>query len=156
MSSSKILVMRHAEKAADPLAPDLSEAGRERAKELARYIPATFGKPDFLLATAASKHSRRPIETLKPLSRECDLKIDKTFADQDYGALAQVLRKKSEYQGALIVVCWHHGNIPSIAHALDAREGDYPDSWDRTVFNLVLQFDFVRDVPNVKCVTEPF
>ena len=154
--SSRILVMRHAEKSDDPLDPDLSRAGRERAKKLARYIPATFGKPDFVFATEASKHSRRPIETVKPLSKQCDRKIDKAFADQDYGALAYTLRNKPKYRGALILVCWHHGNIPSLAHALNAKARDYPDPWDRDVFNLILQFDFVRDVPSVKRVIEPF
>jgi len=156
MSSIKILVMRHAEKSDDPLDPDLSAAGRERAKNLAHYIPAKFGKPDFLFATAASKHSRRPIQTLKPLSRRCDLRIDQSFADQDYGALAYVLRKKPKYRGRLIVVCWHHGNIPSLAHALDARARDYPDPWHRNVFNLILQFHVAGKVPRIKRVVEPF
>jgi hypothetical protein len=124
MSSSRILVMRHAE--------------------------------NFLFATAASKHSRRPIETLKPLARRCDLKIDKTFADQDYGALALVLREKHKYRGALIVVCWHHGNIPPLAHALNAKARDYPNPWNRDVFNLILQFNLAGAVPTVKRVNEPF
>jgi hypothetical protein len=78
------------------------------------------------------------------------------FADQDCGALAHTLRKTPRYDGALIVVCWHHGNIPSFAHALKANAGDYPDPWDPSVFNLILQFDFVRGVPTVNRVIEPF
>src|SRR3977135_4277449 len=45
MAPSRILLMRHAEKPDDPGDPDLTEAGRARAAALARYIPATFGKP---------------------------------------------------------------------------------------------------------------
>src|SRR5262249_20267362 len=134
MESGKVLVMRHAEKPDDPLDPDLSEAGRERAKKLVHYVLETFGKPQFLFASAASKHSRRPIETLEPLSKECDVDIDTSFADQDYGALAHTLHKTPIYEGALIVICWHHGNIPSLAHALKANPGDYPDPWDPSVF----------------------
>jgi broad specificity phosphatase PhoE len=156
MDAAKVLVMRHAEKSDDPLDPDLSEAGRDRAQKLARYIPVTFGKPKFLFATAISKHSRRPIETLEPLAQECNVGMDTSFADQDYGALAHTLRKTPAYDGALIVVCWHHGNIPSLARALKANAGDYPDPWDPSVFNLILQFDFVRGVPTVNRVIEPF
>jgi broad specificity phosphatase PhoE len=156
MDAARVLVMRHAEKPDDPLDPDLSEAGRDRAQKLAHYVPVTFGKPQFLFASAASKHSRRPIETLDPLSKECNVDIDISFADQDYGALAHTLRKTPIYEGALIVVCWHHGNIPSLAHALKANAGDYPDPWDPSVFNLILQFDFVRGVPTVHRLIEPF
>ncbi len=63
-----ILVMRHAEKPADPADPDLSSTGQERAAELAKYIPATFGDLDFLFAAAISKHSARPFETVKPFN----------------------------------------------------------------------------------------
>jgi|SRR6266446_869384 len=156
MDSGKVLVMRHAEKPDDPLDPDLSEAGHDRAKKLAHYVPVTFGKPQFLFASAVSKHSRRAIETLKPLSKECDVDMDTSFGDQDYAALAHTLRKTPIYDGALIVVCWHHGNIPSLARALKANAGDYPDPWDPSVFNLILQFDFVRGVPTVNRVIEPF
>ncbi len=156
MDSGTILVMRHAEKPDDPLDPDLSEAGRARAEELARYLQATFGTPKFLFASAPSKHSLRPFETLTPLAKACNLTMDTSFADQDYGALAHVLRKTPGYDGALIVVCWHHGNIPSLAHALKADADDYPDPWNPSVFNLILRFDFVRDVPTVKRVIEPF
>jgi hypothetical protein len=55
-----------------------------------------------------------------------------------------------------MVVCWHHGNIPSLAHALNAKTGDYPDPWDPSVFNLILQFDFLGDMPTVTRVIEPF
>jgi hypothetical protein len=61
METGVILLMRHAERSADPLEPNLSPAGFDRAKKLASYLPATFGKPDFLFASAVSKHSRRPL-----------------------------------------------------------------------------------------------
>jgi broad specificity phosphatase PhoE len=53
MKNSTILVTRHAEKSSDPLDPDLTPEGHERAKRLATYIPDTFGKPDFLFATTS-------------------------------------------------------------------------------------------------------
>ena len=156
MDTGQILVMRHAEKSADPLDPNLSQAGRERAQKLASYIPNSFGKPDFLFATAASKHSLRPIQTLQPLSNATGVQIDSSFADQDYGALAYEIQNKPQYDGKRIVVCWHHGNIPSLARALKAQDGDYPDPWNHETFNLILRFDFTHGVPNVQRIIEPF
>jgi len=124
MDSGRVLLMRHAEKSADPLDPDLSPKGRERADRLVTYIPDTFHTPDFIFATALSKHSRRPFETVAPLAKATGVPIDATFADQDYGALAHELASDPRFSGKLILVCWHHGNIPSLAHALKATSGD--------------------------------
>ena len=68
MTNARILLMRHAEKTGDPMDPHLSLDGYARAAKLADFIPATFGIPQFLIATSISKHSVRPIETLEPLS----------------------------------------------------------------------------------------
>ncbi len=156
MDTGQILLMRHAEKRDDPLDPDLSAAGQARARQLVRYIPESFGTPDFLFATALSNHSRRPVETLEPLSQAIGITIDAGFADQDYGALAHEILHTPHYDGKLIVICWHHGNIPSLARALKAKSGEYPDPWDPAVFDLILRFDFVEGVPTVSRVVEPF
>ena len=158
MNEKIILVMRHAEKSDNPLDPNLTPTGYARAQRLAQYIPATFGTPTFLFASAASKHSRRSIETLEPLATRCHVTIDETYADQDYGALAHHLRKQSAFDGALTVVCWHHGNVPSMMHALKAPADGYPDPWKRDVFNLILQVKMTKgsDTPEVTRVKEPF
>lgn len=151
-----ILVMRHAEKSADPADPDITPAGEARATALAKYIPDTFGEPDFIFASAVSKHSARPYETVKPLSKRTGLPIDATIADQDYPFLAHDLLSDADFAGKRIVVCWHHGNIPSLMHALGAANGDYPDPWDPGVFNLILKVDFAVEGPRVTKVIEPF
>jgi broad specificity phosphatase PhoE len=149
--------MRHAEKPDDPLAPDLAPEGRARAERLSSYLLVTFDKPNFLFASSVSKHSRRPIETLEPLATQYGLKIDDSYADQDYGALAHDLRKDPKYDNTLVVVCWHHGNIPNLMHAFKADPDDYPDPWDRDVFNLILRLDKQENgVPKVTPVIEPF
>src|SRR5437588_7921006 len=117
MSPQQILLMRHAEKPGDPTDPDLSVQGVARAKQLADYIPDNFGQPDFIFATALSRHSARPYQTVEPLSLKINVPIDATNADQDYGALASELLSDSRYSQKRIVICWHHGNIPSLAHA---------------------------------------
>ncbi|HKR46637.1 MAG TPA: hypothetical protein VJU59_44425 [Paraburkholderia sp.] len=113
-----VLVMRHAEKPADPLDPNLSDAGYNRAEELALYIPKTFESPDCIFAAAISKHSARPYETVEPLARKIGKPIDATFADQDYSALAQTLLSSRQYADRKVLVCWHHGNIPSLLRML--------------------------------------
>jgi broad specificity phosphatase PhoE len=159
MTNARILLMRHAEKTGDPMDPHLSQDGSARAAKLADYIPVTFGTPRFLIATSISKHSMRPIETIKPLSQKIGVPIDATFADQDYGALVSQLFSEPRYAdaGTLILVCWHHGNIPSMMHALRAKPGDYPDPWDAHVFNQILDLTYAGDgEPEVTTVTEPF
>ena len=159
MIDSRILLMRHAEKTGDPMDPHLSQDGYARATKLADYIPSTFGIPNFLIAASVSKHSARCIETIKPLSTKTGILIDATYADQDYGALASQLLSLQQYaaQGTLVVVCWHHGNIPSMAHALRASRGSYPDPWDAQVFNQIVVFGYSSNVtPEVKLLTEPF
>jgi broad specificity phosphatase PhoE len=159
MTNARILLMRHAEKTGDPLDPHLSPEGSARAAKLADYIPATFGIPQFLIATSISKHSIRPIETIEPLSVKIGVAIDSTFADQDYGALANQLLSDQRYADAetLIVVCWHHGNIPLMAQALGAKPGCCPNPWDANVFNqiLILQYSGGSE-PEVTTLTEPF
>jgi phosphohistidine phosphatase SixA len=151
-----VLVMRHAEKSGDPSDPDLTAAGEARATALADYIPQEFGAPDFIFAAALSKHSARPYETVQPLARRVGVPIDATIADQDYGVLASDLLSDADYAAKRIVVCWHHGNIPSLMHALGAASGTYPDPWDPAVFNLILKVEFPVGGPSVTSVVEPF
>jgi len=153
----RILVMRHAEKSGDPRDPNLTEAGRARAKALATFIPKKFGRPDFIFATSRSEHSDRPRQTVTPLSEAISVEIDTTFSDQDYGALAATLLGERKFRSKLIVVCWHHGNIPNLLNALKAVDGQYPDPWNRGVFNLIVELIFNSDpVPVAKQITEPF
>ena len=157
MALSLLLLMRHAEKTADPQDPDLSPAGLERAKKLADYIPQEFDPLDFLFASALSRHSARPYETIKPLSKKIGLPIDATYADNDYEAFAGALLSDPRYSGKKILVAWHHGNIPPLANALGAPAGQYPNPWNASVFNLILRFEWqAAGQPTVTEVTEPF
>ena len=67
------------------------------------------------MASAISKHSARPYETVKPLAKALSAPLDATYADQDYGALAQELFAKHRYDGSSVLICWHHGTIPKLA-----------------------------------------
>jgi phosphohistidine phosphatase SixA len=157
MAPSLVLLMRHAEKPTDPKDPHLSNEGIIRAKKLAAYIPETFGDIQLLFAAAISKHSTRPYETLKPVSKKLGIPIDATYADQDYAALATQLLLHQRYAGKRIIIAWHHGHLPSFADALGAAKGQYPDPWDPLVFDLILKFEWpAANRPAVTLVTKPF
>ena len=156
MSDKKtILVMRHAEKPDDQNDPDLSKAGHVRAIRLASYIPAEFGTPDFIFAAAVSHGSARPCETVRPLSKVTGIGIEATITDADYAALARELLK-DKFVSKLVVVCWHHGEIPQLMASLGAKTGSYPDPWKGDVFNLILQTEISGGQVSVKQVKEPF
>jgi broad specificity phosphatase PhoE len=157
MAEKTVLIMRHAEKTGNPEDQSLTKAGEVRAKRLAEFIPDKFGVPDFIFASAISRHSARPYETMVPLAKKTGVPIDATIADNDYGVLAKTILKKARYDGALTVVCWHHGQIPSILCYLGAPRDTYRDHWDRNVFNLIFRMRFSgSQIRSVKQFEQPF
>jgi hypothetical protein len=100
----------------------------------------TYAVPDFLFATAASKNSNRPVETITPLSVALGLSIDDKHADNDYQKVADDILQNAKYAGKVVLVCWHHGHIPDLANALHAQ--NVPAKWSGTVFDQVWQIPF--------------
>jgi len=148
-------VLRHAEKTKDPKEPGLSKAGQERAQRLPQFITDKFGKPDHIFAAAISRNSARPYDTVLPLSQLTGVPIDATVADNDYGVLAQELLENKQYSGSLCLVCWHHGQIPPLLHALNAPAGTYTNPWNRDVFNLIIRLQYGEGtVPKVKQISQ--
>jgi broad specificity phosphatase PhoE len=138
-----IMIIRHAEKPADSATtknPDLSPAGVERAAALAKVIPEHFPKPDFLFATKRSAHSNRPVETIEPLSKAMHLPIDDNFADADVTGIAHEVLTNAKYDGATILIAWHHEKIPDLAKALGVTNA--PDSWKAEVFDRVWEITY--------------
>ena len=120
---SRIILMRHADKPDDPDDPDLSAAGVTRAEHLATYIPQTFGKPDYIIATARSKHSDRPLETVEPLAQAVGVSVQHDIRDKDFEDLVDEIFSDAAYRGKTVVISWHHGTLPAIAALLGARRG---------------------------------
>ncbi len=138
-----VLIIRHAEKPEDTggeKSPDLAPRGFERAAALAKVIPDHFPRPDFLLATKRSAHSNRPVETIEPLSKAINLKIEATFKDEEYADIAHEVLTDPKFGGKTVLIAWHHGKIPELAHALGAAEA--PDKWDSNVFDRVWEITF--------------
>ena len=157
MTPRTILLTRHAEKPADPDDPHLSDAGRDRAARLAEFIPAKYGRPDFVFAAAKTEKSIRSWRTMIPLCEAIGVPLDSSTRGKDYLDLAVKLLSDGVYAGKLVVVCWSHDQIPELAAALSAPAGDYPSPWDASVFDLILQLDYSNDSqPLVTQVKEPF
>lgn len=135
-----VLIIRHAEKPDDEMDPNLSKRGFERAEALAKVIPDDFARPDFLFATRHSSHSNRPYETIEPLAKALHLTIDSTFKDDDFAALAHQILSSPKYAGKVVLIAWHHGKIPGLAHALGAAEA--PEKWNSKEFNRVWEIDY--------------
>lgn len=155
----RIILLRHADKTDDAEDEDLSEAGQARAEHLATYIPQTFGKPDFIIATSHSKHSNRPRETVQPLADTLGMNVMHDFENRDFADLIQEIFDDPDFKGKTLVICWHHGNLPAIAALLGAPAGSYPDPWPEDAYNLVLDLQYDPNsgsAPTVNRVIEPF
>ena len=157
MAPSTILLIRHAEEPDDPDNPDLAEAGQNRAEKLARYLPATFGKPDFVFAAAVNKRSARAFLTMRPLCDAIAIPLDATLKAKECAALAAKLLSDAAYAGKLAVACWTHTELPALAAALNARRGEYPTDWDPSVFDLIVRLDYNgTDEPTGTPIIQPF
>src|SRR5262245_16200988 len=109
-----VLLIRHGEKPAD--GEPLSAEGKRRGAALPKLFGA-LPKPDFVFAAKDSKKSHRCTETVAPLAKKLELKVDDRFANEDYAKLATELRER-KYAGKTVLVCWHHGNLPELAGKL--------------------------------------
>ena len=140
-----IYLIRHAEKLTDKR-PDLAQQGFLRAALIPNlFLPpagssrAALPKPDFLFATARSKNSNRPFETVMPLSSALNEPIMNEIEDDNFGDLAKLLLS-GKYAGKVVLVAWHHGKIPDLAAALGAAA---PYKWPDTQFDRIWRIDYV-------------
>jgi broad specificity phosphatase PhoE len=139
------LIIRHAED--PPNGHGLSPRGKQRAKAYIKYfqnftIDGRRQEPQAVLVAADSKQSHRPRLTVEPFAKAANLPIDNRFANKQPADLAAELR--ANYQGKVILVCWHHGQIPAVLRALGADpEGLLPNGkWPRDVFDWVVMVSF--------------
>jgi broad specificity phosphatase PhoE len=135
-----ILLIRHAEKNNDKSDPHLNSRGFQRAAALPRLFPGRFPTPDFIFATHASAHSNRPVETVTPLAKSLRMSIHSQFANEEYKSIASHLATDTTYSGKVLLVCWHHGNIPGLASALGVSKP--PSPWPDNQFDHVWRMEF--------------
>jgi len=102
-----------------------------------------FSTPNFIFATEASKHSKRPVETVTPLAMALNLPVNDRFEDKDADIekMTNAILNEFEYAGKIVLICWHHGKIPDVAKALGIKK---PPKWDGKVFDRVWQITFPK------------
>ena len=152
-----VFIIRHGEKPEDSGDVHLSPKGYQRAAALSELFNAKHndgGHPtiDALFATAYSKESHRPVLTIKPLSVVLNLDINDSFADKQYTELAAALLSDHKYDGKVILICWHHGEIPALAGALKAT--GMPQKWPDDRFDLIWRLDYSGGKPTLKILPQ--
>ena len=143
--NSVILIIRHAENPPD--GHGLSPRGEERAKAYINYfenftVDSKHREPEAVLVAADSKQSHRPRLTVEPFAKAAKLPIDSRFGNKQPTDLAAELR--ANHQGKVILICWHHGQIPALLRALGAApETLLPNGkWPKTVYDWVIMASF--------------
>lgn len=134
----QVYLIRHGEKTGDKSDIHLNARGRERAAALVKLFPARFESPQVLFASRRSAHSDREVETITPLAAALHLKINTTYADEEYAALAKDVL--AHYAAKTILVCWHHSHLPALAGALGVKNA--PSPWPDQQFDRLWRIRF--------------
>jgi hypothetical protein len=137
-----VILIRHAEKPADPKNPHLSPAGVKRAEQLVSFItndPAMvrLGLPVAVFATKTTNDNdgQRSQETVAPLARALKLPVQTPYVGKDYAGLPQLVLANPAYAGKTVLICWNHEQIVQLAAALGVKPE--PPKWKGSVFDRV-------------------
>ena len=111
-----VIVVRHAEKAADdPRDPTLSEAGHARAQALAK---ALAGAP---LAAVYATGYRRTQQTAQPSAEKHGVAVQTLAAGSEADGAALRERIRKEHAGRTVLVVGHSNTVPAIVAALSGK-----------------------------------
>jgi hypothetical protein len=108
-----------------------------------------FLQPGYVFATEASSNSNRPIETVSPLLAALvpTPVFNGSYSDGAYGQLADAILQSGTYANAVVLICWHHGNIPNLATSLGIKK---PPHWPGSVFDRVWQLIYSNGIPTLQ------
>jgi hypothetical protein len=135
LNATKIMIIRHAEKPSSDDPDDtpygvsdigdkdpesLTIQGWRRAGALTCFFDPEYGqlqnshlaKPQFLYASQIKKlkhGSRRSYETIMPLAKKLELKINNNFMKGEEEKMVEDALQKS----GVVLICWPHENIPT-------------------------------------------
>ena len=147
LKNALVLIIRHAEKPES--GSGLSTNGQARAKAYVNYfknftntIDSQPLKINYIFAAADSKESHRPRLTIAPTSQALGLAIDSRFKDKNFQGLANEIR--AQPHGRIILIAWHHGEIPSLVHALGGDPATVipKAKWPEDVFGWVIELRY--------------
>ena len=151
---ASISLIRHAEKQLGDVPPrsvsvdgepdpeSLTPRGWQRAGALVGlFVPRADGSgpilptPTHLFASKLGPHSqsRRPRETLEPLSERLGLPIDASFIQDDLDGLERAIRAAVGH----VLVAWEHKRIPLIAARLVTDPTQVPTVWPDDRYDVI-------------------
>jgi hypothetical protein len=101
--------------------------------------PALLPTPSRLFASEVGphSHSRRPLETLTPLSDRLGLPLDEPFLQDELDELVAAIRACDGH----VLVAWEHTRIPLIANQLVGDPAGVPQVWPDERFDMVWVFE---------------
>lgn len=156
MATSKIMVIRHAEKpngtggvmsdgSANPEA--LTPTGWQRAGALVglfvppagQFADPRLATPQTVYASGAGHHSKslRPQQTVTPVAAKLGLTVN---IDHPKGDEAALVRAATTI-GGTVLIAWEHEAIPAIAGLVLGSDQGVPQHWPDDRFDLVWVFD---------------
>jgi hypothetical protein len=101
--------------------------------------PAALLSPSYGSADKTAEH--RTYQTIEALSDRLGLAIVSAYAEGDEPALASAV--VSQYSG-VVLICWEHDHIPSLASSLPAITGTViPSVWPDDRFDVIWAFTLV-------------
>lgn len=112
-ATTTIVVVRHAEKAADGDDPDLTDIGRARAELLAKTLRSLPVRAVFTTPFARTR------ATVAPLCRDKKLEPVPLPAAEIKGLVTRVMK---ENLGQTVLLCGHSNTVPAIVKAFGVRE----------------------------------
>eukprot|EP00467_Chlorarachnion_reptans_P026162 CAMPEP_0114512528 /NCGR_PEP_ID=MMETSP0109-20121206/15030_1 /TAXON_ID=29199 /ORGANISM="Chlorarachnion reptans, Strain CCCM449" /LENGTH=171 /DNA_ID=CAMNT_0001692231 /DNA_START=36 /DNA_END=551 /DNA_ORIENTATION=+ len=110
----KAILIRHGEKDSGD---DLSPRGYQRADCLVNHF-ADYGITH--LFAFDDKHTRRPVETITPLSKALGLPIDTSIGRDDVKGLRKAIENLPS--NAIVLVCWEHKVLTEVAEELGVAD----------------------------------
>ena len=155
-TSTFVMVIRHGEKPSGATGgvdqtgqrnrSSMTVAGWERARNLvgildpAGSVPSRPGlaRPAAIYAAAANDNGvgLRTRETVAPLAAKLDVPVNTQFGKGQERALVE----QATTQPGPTLICWQHGEIPTIAHAFPAVAPAPPASWPKDRFDVIWTF----------------
>lgn len=117
-ATTTVIFVRHAERAATPADdPGLSEAGKQRAAELARQL----SEADVVAGIDAvySTSYRRTEETAQPVATALGLPINSYDASNTETVMDQIVR---QHKGKIVLVVGHSNTVPELIGNMGASK----------------------------------
>src|SRR5690242_1692914 len=159
MPTTKVMIIRHAEKPSDDGsvhgvsengqvdAEDLAVKGWQRAGALVRFFAPFEGQfahrllatPDVIFASGTGQHSNslRPQHTVVPLAQFLNRPLNLNHLKGEETALAADVAETN----GIVLISWEHLVIPDIVHLIAGPGVNCPDKWPGSRFDVVWVLD---------------